>query len=200
MNEKPAKKLTSKEAHTIGVIIRDRARVLRTHAEEQAAAYRLEAEDQINQLFDWAQADIWRKAIAAANEVIDGATELIARKCEALGIPTEYAPGLSVDLTNRGQALIDKRKAELRRAAKLKIDSMLKASLTQIDQEALDHRTKVVQNSALSPEAQAFIETFKPIDETMKQLSISDIEKAVEDQKRAGRDRFAGLIYREPLE
>ena len=195
MNEKPAKKLSRQEAHDIGMIIRDRAKVLRTHAEEQAAAYRLEAEEQIAELFQWADNDIFRKASEIGGEVISGATELIAKKCEALGIPTEFAPGLALDWTNRGANAINKRKEELRRAARLKIDAMLKASITQIDQEALEHRTKVVQNSALSAEAAAFIDSFKPIEEKMKQLSIDEIEKAVEDQKLTGRERFANLIY-----
>jgi len=193
----PTKKLSRQEAHDIGMIIRDRAKVLRHHAEEQAAAYRMEAEEQIARMFEWSEGDLWRKANEKANEIKAAAEETIARKCEEMGIPAGFSPALSIDWTNRGTNAISRRKEELRKAARLKIDSMLKASITQIDQQSLEHRTKVVQNSSLSPEAAAFIDSFKPIEDTMKELSISDIEKAVEDQKKMGRERFANLIYRE---
>jgi len=200
MNDKneTERKLSRQEAHDLSMIIKDRTKVLKAHADEQAAVYISEFEQQLAQLYGWADGEVWRQAGERANEVIASANEVIKRKCEELGIPAGFAPTLTLDWTGRGAQGVKNRQAELRRVAKVKVEAMLKTTLTQIERQSLDLRTHVVKASAISPQANAFLESLAPVEETMRALSIGEIEKAIEDQK-AG-TRFAGLIYREPYE
>lgn len=92
----PDRRLSSKEVHDLGQIIKDRAKVLKSHAEEQAAACLADFERKISAMFEFDSDDVWKAATAEAMKVIAESNEKIAARCKKLGIPKEFAPGLSI--------------------------------------------------------------------------------------------------------
>ncbi len=172
----PSRKLSSKEAHDLGQIIKDRAKVLKSHAEEQAAACLADFERKISATFAFDSDDVWKRATEEAMKVIAESNEKIAARCKKLGIPKEFAPGLSISWSARGQNGIASRRAELRRVAVAEIEAMKRAAMTRIERQSLDLRTQVVTMGVLSKDGVLFLESLAPIEESMGQLDFAQIE------------------------
>ena len=67
----------------------------------------------------------------------------IAERCKTLGIPPEFAPGVNVYWHGRGQNAVQARQAELRRAAKAKIEAIQSAAVTEIEHMSLEAQTNI---------------------------------------------------------
>lgn len=179
--EKP-RTLSRNETHDLGMIIKERAKVLRSHVEERAAECVADFEQKLAAVYSFDQDDTWRKAAEQAQAAAQAAQEIIAERCKELGIPSQFAPSLSVEWSGRGENAIASRRVELRRVAKTRIDAMAKAAMTKIEKQSLDLRTQIVAMGLLSPDAKLFLESLAPIDEAMHALEFREIELALEDQ------------------
>lgn len=181
-----AQPVTRAEAHDIAMIIKDRTRVLKSYAEEQAKACLADFERKIATEFKFDQDDVWRKATAKVQEVVNQASEEISKRCEELGIPPEFAPSISATWHGRGQNMLASRRAELRRVAEAEIDAMKAATLTKIERQGLELRTQVITRSLLSAEAKLFLDSFAPIEDSMRELDFVAMQKKL-DGEREGR-------------
>ncbi len=181
-----ARKLSSKEAHDLGQIIKDRTKVLKAHAEEQAAACLADFEKKISATFSFDSDDVWKRATEEAMKVIAESNEKIAARCVKLGIPKEFAPGLQIQWHARGQNAIASRRTELRRVALAEIEAMKRAAITRIERQSLDLRTSVITMGVLSDDARRFIESLAPVEEAMGSIDFGAIEAKLksEQQKR----------------
>ena len=61
MNDEP-RRLSRNETHDLSMIIKDRAKVLKAHAEEQAAACMADFETKMATIYTWDQDETWKKA------------------------------------------------------------------------------------------------------------------------------------------
>lgn len=174
--------LSRHETHDLGMIIKERAKVLRAHVEERVAVCMADFESKLAAVYDFDRDDVWRKAVAEAREVAAESQAKIAARCAALGIPEQFAPSLSVEWHARGENAITSRRTELRRVAKSRIEAMARAAVTKIEHQSLDLRTQIVAMGLLSPEARLFLESLAPVDEAMRSLEFRDVERALEDQ------------------
>lgn len=194
--ESAARQLSRTETHDLSMIIKDRTKVLRAHADEQAAACLADFEKKLAAVFKFDDDEVWKAAAEAARKVAEESQAKIAKRCEQLGIPKTFAPSLSVSWVGRGENMLAERRAELRRVAKTSIDAMVKAAVTKIEKQSLDLRTQVVSMGLLSADAKLFLESLAPVEETMRVLDFAEIEVRLEtEQKKRLEDRRRGNYY-----
>ncbi|MBV9863309.1 MAG: hypothetical protein JO267_14310 [Alphaproteobacteria bacterium] len=182
--------LSRSETHDLSMIIKDRTKVLRAHAEEQAAACLADFEKKMAAIYSFDQDEIWKAAADRAFEAGKQASKVIGDRCEELGIPRTFAPRLSIEWHGRGENALAQRRTELRKVAKASIDAMMKAAITKIEKQSLDLRTQVVAMGLLSEDAKTFLESLAPVTEAMTSLDFSEIERKLDGEKgrRAIRD------------
>jgi hypothetical protein len=156
MKEEPPRKLSRNESHDPSMIIKDRSKVLRAHAEEQAAACMADFERQMATVYTFDQDEVWQKAAREAQRVVQESQDTIAKRCKQLGIPSAFAPSISASWQGRGENMLVARRTELRRVAQTSIATMTKAAITKIEKQALDLCTQVVGMGLLSPDAKMF--------------------------------------------
>ena len=179
-----SRKLSRNETHDLSMIIKDRTKVLRAHAEEQAAACMADFERQMAASYTFDQDEVWRKATQEAQRVVQESQATIAKRCKELGIPASFAPSISASWQGRGENMLASRRAELRRVAQTSIAAMTKAAVTKIEKQALDLRTQVVGMGLLSADAKLFLESLAPIEENMRALDFAEIEKRLEKEQQ----------------
>lgn len=188
--------LSRGETHDLSMIIKDRTKVLKAHAEEQAAQRLADFEQHMATIYKWDQDETWEKITREAGEVVLKAQRDIEERAKKLGIPSQFAPGLELSWRSRGQNAMQSRRAEFRNVAKTQIDAMLKRATTQIEKQSLDLRTQVVAMGLLSPDAKLFLESLAPVEDAMGSLDFKAVELQVETnrQKRLGDHR--GMLGR----
>lgn len=184
------RRLSAKEVHDLGILIKDRARVLKAHADEQAAACLADFERKVSATFAFDSDDVWKRATEEAMKVIAEGNKKIAERCAKLGIPKEFAPGLHISWSERGQNAISTRRTELRRVAISEIEAMKRAAITKIERQSLDLRTQIISMGVMSQDAKLFLESLAPVEDAMGGIDFAVIDAKMKEgqQKRlAGR-------------
>lgn len=180
-----SRQLARHETHDLSMIIKDRTKVLKAHVEEQAAACLADFERKIASIYKFDDDAVWKAAAVQAQKVVASAQEMVADRCKKLGIPKEFAPSLQLSWDGRGENKMASRRAELRRVAQTAIAAMSRAAVTKIEQQSLDLRTQVVAMGLLSKDAKTFLESMKPVEDSMHALDFAEIErKLVQDQEQ----------------
>jgi hypothetical protein len=190
MTEPQPRTLSRSETHDLSMIIKDRTKVLKAHAEAQAAACLADFERKLASVYQWDQDDTWKRATLEAERVVAEAKAKIADRCQELGIPPRFAPDLTLVWSGRGENAIQSRRAELTRVAKSSVEAMVKAAITKIERQALDLRTQVVAFGLVSAEAKMFLESLAPIEDSMRVLDFAEVERKLEDDKQQMRQLY----------
>lgn len=190
----PTRVLSRHETHDLGMIIKDRGKVLLSHAEEQAAACLADFEKKMAAIYSYDQDDVWKAATAAAIAAVTTAQAQIEKRCKELGIPKSFAPSVAASWQGRGENAITSRRSELRRVAKTAIDAMLKAAKTRIEKQSLELRTQVIGLGIYSPAARMFLESLAPIEDSMHSLDFVEMERKLETEKENRRIGHYGSL------
>jgi hypothetical protein len=184
------RKLSRNETHDLGMIVKERTKVLKSHIESEGARLLADFERQIAAKYEWDQDEVWKAAAEEALKEAQKAQEKIAARCEALGIPRTFAPGLSISWHQRGENSAKERRTELRSVAKSAVKAMMAEAAVKVEREALDLRTQIVALGLLSPDAQVFLQTLRPVEQAMHALEFGDIEKRLEALPQPQRARL----------
>lgn len=195
MTESAGRQLSRNETHDLGMIIKERTKVLKAHAEEQAAASLAEFEKQLAAEYTYDKDEVWKAATEEARKVIEEAQKKVNKRSKQLGIPDIFAPAISMTWQGRGQNALKERRDELRRVAKSAIHAMTKSAMTKIEKQGLDLRTQVVAMGLLSADAKFFLESLAPIEDSMRSLDFAEIEQKLEKEQQlrlADRRRLYG--------
>jgi vacuolar-type H+-ATPase subunit H len=195
MNQQQARRLSRNETHDLSMIIKERTKVLRAYAEEQAAKCLADFEGKVSKIYQYDQDEVWKRATEEAMEVVKKSQEKIEERCRKLGIPKDLSPQLQLGWEGRGQMKAAARRAELRRVAKSEIDAMLKAAIVKIEKQALDLRTQVVAMGLLTSEATLFLESLAPVEDAMQAIDFAQIETKMLEQKQANKRLGYGGLY-----
>jgi hypothetical protein len=179
-----ARSLSRNETHDLSMIIKDRTKVLRAHAEEQAAACMADFEAKLATVYTFDSDAVWKEATLRSQAVIEEAQKKIAKRCKELGIPPTFAPSIHATWEGRGQNALAGRRNELRRVAKASIEAMLKAAITKIERQSLDLRTQVVSMGLLSADAKLFLNSLAPVEEAMRSLDFAEMEAKLERERQ----------------
>jgi vacuolar-type H+-ATPase subunit H len=191
----PPRKLSRNETHDLSMIIKERTKVLRAHAEEQAAKCLADFEGKVSKIYSYDDDEVWKRATEEAMEVVKKAQEKIEDQCRKLGIPKDLSPQLALGWEGRGQMKAASRRAELRRVAKAEIDAMMKAAIVKIEKQSLDLRTQVVAMGLLTSEATLFLESLAPVEEAMHAIDFGAIETKMLEDKRKNSATIRRLGY-----
>lgn len=185
-----ARKLSRNETHDLGMIIKERTKVLKSHIEAEGTRLLGEFERQIAAVYSFDDDEVWKAAAEEALKAAKEAQEKIAKRCEKLGIPRTFAPGLSISWQGRGENALKERRTELRGVAKAQVKAMMAEAVVKVERESLDLRTQIVALGLLSPEAKMFLQTLKPVEAAMQALAFDDIEKKLESLPQPQRARL----------
>jgi hypothetical protein len=180
--------MTKGERDQLLQLIKKRERVMKTKAQERSAALMAEFDAQSAKVHHWDEDATWRRVMAEAEKAVEGAKVVIAVRCKELGIPVEFAPSLTLYWHGRGQNAVSERRAELRRAAKSKVEAIEKEALSKIEVLSLDAQTEIVAHGLESDAARAFLEKMPAVEALMPSFDVSEIQALVE-ARRADRQR-----------
>lgn len=172
--------MTKGERTELGQLIRKREKVMRAQAQERSAALLAEFDVQSAKIHHWDEDAIWARAKDEAEKAVEEARLSVAARCEKLGIPVEFAPTLQLTWYGRGHNAVADRRAELRRAAKSKIDALEKEAITKIERLSLEAQTQVIASGLESEAAKTFLNSMPSMDALMPPVEIGEIQSLIE--------------------
>lgn len=181
---KTPRQLSRTETHDLSMIIKDRTKVLKAHAVEQAAACLAEFEAKMATEYKFDDDAVWKEATESAMRTVAESQSQINARCKELGIPAMFAPHIQASWSGRGQNMMAYRRAELRRVAESSVEAMTKAAMTRIEHQSLDLRTQVVSMGLLSADAKLFLESLAPVQDAMRALDFGEIERRLDKEKQ----------------
>jgi hypothetical protein len=185
-----ARKLSRNETHDLSMIVKDRTRVLKAHVEQQKTMMLADFEKQMAAYYSFNQDATWKTAMEKAQAVVSECQAEVAKRCEEIGIPATFAPSIQLYWSGRGENAVKDRQAELRRVAKASAEAMAADAIVKIEREGLDLRTQIVAMGLLSDAAQTFLQTLKPVEDTMQRLDFADVEKKLQIEHADRRKQF----------
>lgn len=156
----------------------ERSRVKARKADAEAFGQHLLAdfEQQLAREYSFNDDKVWAEARAAAQETHRIAQRTIDERCEQLGIPKWARPELSPPhWYGRGEAACKDRRAELRKVAVSRAESLVKAAKSQIERDSLDFQSKLLAGALSSAEAKALLNSLPPVESLMPLLKLSEI-------------------------
>lgn len=175
--------MTKGERQELGQLIRKREKVLKAQAAERSAALMAEFDAAMAKVYHYDDDPVWAQAQIEAEKAVQEAQTTIAARCAELGIPAEFAPGLSVYWHGRGQSAVASRRAELRRAAKSRVEAIEKEAITRIERLSLEAQTQVIASGLESDAAKTFLNAMPKMEELMPPVRIEEIQTLVETQR-----------------
>ena len=176
--------MTKGERQELSALIRKRERVMRATVESRSSDLLAEFEQQAAAIYKFNDDAVWERAKELAQNAVAGANKEIAERCAQLGIPPEFAPGLSIGWYGRGENAVAERRAELRRAAKASIEASEKLALAKIERMSLDAQTEVVAHGLESSAARDFLERMPSLDALMPMIDAQQIKQLVDAKRR----------------
>lgn len=188
-------RLSRQEVHDLGMLIKERSKVLKAHASEQSAVLLADFEAKLAAEYKFDDDEVWKKATVEAMEIVRIGNDKIMARCEKMGIPKQFAPSLQLSWQARGENLVSRRRMELTRIAKSQIDAMEKAAITRIEKQSLDLRTQVVSMGVLSSNGKLFLESVAPVEEAMQALDFKNIQKQLDAEQHKLESHMKRLGY-----
>ena len=176
--------MTKSERAELGALIRKREKVMKTAARERSAQLLADFEAQSAKIYDFNDDDVWKEATRTAQLAAEQAKEAIAARCRELGIPPEFAPSVSFGWYGRGQNAVADRRAELRRAARAKIEQIEAEAITKIERLSLEAQTEIAMGGLESAAARAFLDRMPGVDALMPTINAGEIKSLVEAQAK----------------
>jgi hypothetical protein len=173
-------RMTKAERADLLSLIKKRERVMKTMAAERSAEMIAEFESQAAKIYSFNDDAVWRKAKEEAALAVKAAQEAIAERCSMLGIPREFAPGLNIEWSGRGENAFAWRMTELRRAAKKRIEAVESEACSRIEQMSLEAQSELLSQGLDTDAALAFLAAAKSdMAAWMPSLQVVDVEKMI---------------------
>lgn len=178
-------RMTKGERADLLSLVRKRERVMKSMAAERSAQMLAEFEAQAAAAYSFNDDAVWAAAQREAAEAVRQAAEMVVKRCEALGIPKEFAPTLNLSWYGRGENAFVQRMAELRRAAKKRIEAMEAQAVASIERLALEAQTTLLAHGIDTDAAHAFLaKTQEDMATFMPSLAIADVEQMLVSSAR----------------
>lgn len=176
--------MTKGERDQLLQLVKKREKVMKVKAAERSATLLAEFDVQSAKVHHWDEDAVWASVKAEADAAIEKAQMAIAARCQQLGIPVEFAPGLSMFWHGRGHNAVAERRTELRRAAKSKIEAIEKEALSKIEAMSLEAQTEIIAHGLESEAAKAFLESMPKIESLMPPVQVSEIQSLIEAKRQ----------------
>lgn len=182
--------MTKAERDQLLSLIKKRERVMKTSAAERSAALLADFDAQSAKVYHWDEDEVWSRAKQEAEAAIAAATEAIAVRCRAIGIPPEFAPGVQMCWYGRGQNAVVSRRTELRRAAKSRIEAIEREAHSKIERMSLDAQTEIIAHGLESDAAKQFLSSMPNVEALMPSLKFTDISALIEAKNAKQRQLY----------
>lgn len=177
--------MTRGERQELGQLIRKREKVMRAQAKERSAALLADFDASMAKIYHYDEDPVWKKIHDEAEAAVAAAQSEIEDRCVGLGIPKEFAPGLSFHWHGRGHNAVQSRRSELRRAAKSRVEALETEALAKIERLSLEAQTEVIANGLESDAAKDFLNTMPQLDALMPTVEVGEIETLIETRRRS---------------
>jgi hypothetical protein len=168
--------ITKAEREDLQRLVRQREKVLKSAAKLRSDELLADFENQMAAQYTFDDDAVWAEAARLAEVEVRKAQEKIAERCNQLGIPKQFAPGLDLKWRHRGyDNMLKSRREELRRVAKTQIAAMEQKAIVRIEQDSLEAQTQLAIAGLTSDAARAFIEKLPTVETLMPALSYQDM-------------------------
>jgi hypothetical protein len=169
--------MTRHDRDELARLIRRREKLAKGATAQRAAELMADFEQQLAKRYSFDDDYVWREAHAAAEEAVAKAAAEVEKRCEQLGIPESFRPGISgVGWYGRGENAVAERRTELRRVAKSRVDALTAAAKVEIERRSVDVQTTLIAGGLESDEARAFLESMPTPEGLMPVLALTEIE------------------------
>lgn len=158
-------------------IARQRERVARSEVDQRAAELRADVEAQLSATFS-AEDEAWAEVMAEVSQHIGEVNAHIDRACEARGIDEDFRPHLSARWVERGANSFGPRRAELRMAARARIEAEAKAAKHEITAASAKVQTELMAAGLTSDAAQRFLSAMPTAEALMPKFDASELKPA----------------------
>lgn len=190
--------MTQKDREALGKLIRQRERLAKTAAAERSARLMADFEAQLDRRYDFDEDAVWQAATAAAQAVVAEAQRKISERCKELRIPEQFAPGLSVSWHSRGRNAAQGERAEMRRIAKRRIESIEAEARLAIEKASVAAQEKLLIGSLSSDDAHAFIAAMPTAEQLMPTLAVDEVQLALSAPRPLHRPGTGEIAFEEP--
>lgn len=187
--------MTKGERAELLSLVKKRERVMKAAAAERSAALLAEFDAQSAKIYHFDDDAIWSELFEQAKLAVADAQAKVAKRAKAMGIPNEFAPGLSLGWHGRGHNAVAERRAELRRAAKSKIESLEKEACTNIEKLGLQAQTEIVSSGLESQAAIAFLQQMPRLEVLMPPVPVAEMQALIETRKQQQRLGYGDYDY-----
>lgn len=167
--------MTKGERNDLARLIRQRGKVMKAATVQRSAELLADFEHHMASIYHYDQDDIWKEANALAKKAAIEAQTMVAERCKELGIPKEFAPGISAGWHSQGENAVASRRAELRRVAKTKIDVLEKTAKTEIEKHTIEAESALILDGLTSDAALEFFNTMPSAEALMPSIEYQDV-------------------------
>ena len=168
--------MTKTERTDLCRLIRRREKVSKTAATQRAAELKADVEQKLSAIYSSDDDETFSKLYQEAKKAAQEADAGIKSRCEELGMPASFAPGISLGWYDRGENVVKERRAELRLAAYARIDALEKKACTIIEVEGVELESKVLADGLTSEAAQDFLAKMPAVKDLMPALDANEIK------------------------
>jgi hypothetical protein len=173
-DEKP---MTKGEREELKRLARERARVAKHDAQRRSADLKAMFEHQIADAFSYNSDETWSQAVLIAREECAKAQEMVAERCDALGIPSGMHPLVQFDWQSRGPSAVAGQQQNLRRVAHQRIAAQERGAIAEIDRAALEIQTNLVRAGLTSETAIEFLSAMPSVNDLMPPVNMDELEQ-----------------------
>lgn len=173
--EPTAERMSRAERNDLAHVVRREARIACQDADDQVPKQMAVVEAQLTATYAKDNAN-WKELTQDATEYINGVAAKIAKRCTELGIPESFQPSFGTYWISRGENGIKERRAELRRAAQLRLEANARAAKAIIRRKEADLLTELVSNGIESSAAKDFLQRLPTAEQLMPQLELGDLK------------------------
>jgi hypothetical protein len=168
--------MTKGERESLLSLVRRTERVAKTAAGGRAAELLADFEAKLAARYEFDQDSTWKQAYKQAEGVVAQAQAQIIARCEEMGIPAAFAPGISMGWYRRGENAVKERRGELRKVAQTRVAALAKAAQTEIERRSLEVQATLIAGGLASSEAQAFLSRIPSAEALMPPLDVAEID------------------------
>ncbi len=167
--------MTRGEIANLERLIRKQERVLKAATDQRAAELKADFEAKVSAQYSFDDDKIWKDAFKLAREAVDAAQAEVAKRCEEIGVPAEFAPSIECHWYSRGENAVRQRRDELRRKADAEIAALKRSARTQIEMWSLRAQTDLASRTLTSEAAKTFLDSMPATAELMPKLEYQQV-------------------------
>jgi hypothetical protein len=191
--------MTRQERESLAKLMRQRERVAKTSAAARSAHLLAEFEAQLDREYSFDEDIVWEQAATAAKAFVAEAQAAIAKRCEELGIPPQFAPGLSVGWYGRGRNAAAGERAEMRRLAKRRIEEIEARARQAIEASSLQAQEQLMLGGLTTDAARKHVESLPSVEGLMPHLDLLQVQASMSRPKALASQSGQGYITEDSL-